>query len=107
MSLGFPPHGPFQLGVGGAQLVFVGPVIAPQTVGGRSLLNLLNHAKVGRKREDFGFVQVGDGRKVHAAVPVFGVETHPKVFHFVAGARHQGLRPLGQRVQRCHAQART
>ena len=99
-----PRHGPFKLGVGGTELIFVGAVVSPQPIGGRSMLNGIDDPQVCREGKHFGFGEVRDGRKVHTAVPVLGVEPDPKVFDFVARAGDECAGALPQRIQCGHAQ---
>ena len=44
--LGFPGHGPFQLGIGRPQLIFVGPVVSPKSIGRCSILDVLEHVEM-------------------------------------------------------------
>ena len=85
-------------------MIFVGAVVSPEPIGGRSLLDGIDDPEVCREGEHFGFGEVRDGRKVHAAVPVFGVEPDPEVFDFVPRAGDKGAGALPQRVQCGHAQ---
>ena len=91
---GLPRHGPFEFRIGRTELVFVGAVIAPEAIGGGSLLNGLDDSQVCREGEHLGFGEVRDGRKVDTSIPVLGVKTHPKVFDFVACAGDQGTGTL-------------
>ena len=100
--VGFPRHGPLQLGVCGAQLVLVRAVVAPKSIGGCGLLDGVNDPKMGGQRKDLGFGQIRDGRQIHSTVSVFRVEAHAEVLHLVPGACHKGTRTLTQRVEGGH-----